>query len=144
VTSGGGETAKDVSGWTTDTLKAHIERLIYESDRRYNERFAAQEKAVVAALAAAAEAVAKAEYNAERWRNNANEWRAAMTDRERNFMSRDQADAMFDAVEKQLGDLKRSRDTSEGRIGGISAGWGYLAGLVGLAAAVVTVVLAFN
>jgi hypothetical protein len=51
---------------------------------------------------------------------------------------------MFDAVEKQLGDLKRSRDTSEGRIGGISAGWGYLAGLVGLAAAVVTVVLAFN
>jgi hypothetical protein len=26
----------------------------------------------------------------------------------------------------------------------ISAGWGYLAGLVGLAAAVVTVVLAFN
>lgn len=137
--AGGGETAKDPSGWSTDTLKAYVERVVHESDRRYEQRFEAQEKAVTAALASAALAVDRAEVNAERWRNNANEWRAAMTDREKNFMSRDQADSQFDALEKQITDLKRSRDASEGRMGGISAGWGYLVGAIGLAAALVAI-----
>ena len=70
--------------WTVETLKA----LMDERDRRYGEIAAAKEKAVEAAFTAAAEAVAVAEANAERWRDNANEWRAAMTDRERNFLSK--------------------------------------------------------
>lgn len=53
-------------------------------DRRFEE----QEKAVKAALASAETAVNKAEVSAERWRNNANEWRGAMADRERDFLSR--------------------------------------------------------
>ena len=139
---GGGETAKDPSGWSTDTLKAYVERITHEADRRYEQRFEAQEKAVHAALASAALAVERAEVNAERWRNNANEWRSAMTDREKNFMSRDQADSQFDALEKQLVDLKKSRDASEGRMGGLSAGWGYLVGAVGLVGALISIIIA--
>ena len=81
------------------SLKEYIEQLVHASDRRYEERFlsqekavrealSAQEKAVSAALAAAEKAVAVAETNAEKWRANANEWRKAMDDREREFLSK--------------------------------------------------------
>lgn len=72
------------SGWTLDTLKA----LMDERDRRYSEVSEAKERAISAALAAAEKAVSVAEANAEKWRSNSNEWRAAMDDRERNFLSK--------------------------------------------------------
>ncbi|MDO8703307.1 MAG: hypothetical protein Q7J84_00025 [Sulfuricaulis sp.] len=72
------------SGWTLSTLKS----LMDERDRRYGEIAAAKETAINAALAAAEKAVMVAERNAEKWRDNANEWRQAMTDRERNFLPR--------------------------------------------------------
>ncbi len=53
-----------------------------------DQRFAEQEKATLVALQAAEKAVDKAEAAAERWRNNANEWRGAMGDRERDFLTR--------------------------------------------------------
>lgn len=53
-----------------------------------DQRFDDQEKAVQAALASAEKAVDKAERQGERWRESANEWRGAMTDRERDFLSR--------------------------------------------------------
>lgn len=62
--------------------------LIDERDRRYAELRAADRDAIQAALAAAKEAVALAEQNAERWRASANEWRGAMSDRERDFVRR--------------------------------------------------------
>lgn len=69
-------------------MKEYLEALINEADKRYEQRFVAQEKAVGAALSAAEKAVTLAEANAEKWRTNANEWREAMNDRERNFLSR--------------------------------------------------------
>jgi hypothetical protein len=80
-------------------LREYFQALREADDRRYLElrdaqekavvaALAAQEKAVNAALAAAEKAVAVAETNAEKWRMNANEWRAAMNDRERQFFSR--------------------------------------------------------
>jgi len=65
-----------------------LNRLLIEVDKRNAQQFAAQEKAVGAALAAAEKAVAVAERNAEKWRDNANEWRGAMTDKDRNFVTK--------------------------------------------------------
>lgn len=48
-----------------------------EQEKRYEQRFKAQERAVQVAETAA-----------EKWRNQANEWRAAMLDRERTFFSK--------------------------------------------------------
>lgn len=76
-------TDKD-GGWTLETLKV----LMDERDRRYGEVSIAKEKAVEIALANAEKAVLVSERNAEKWRDNANEWRQAMTDRERNFLPR--------------------------------------------------------
>lgn len=85
--------------WTAKLALEHALALLEANDKRYEERFAAQEKAVKdalaaqekavnAALAASEKAVSVAETNAERWRAGANEWRAAMNDRERNFLSK--------------------------------------------------------
>lgn len=53
-----------------------------------DKRFEESEKAVQAALASAEKAVNKAEATGEKWRDNANEWRGAMSDRERDFLTR--------------------------------------------------------
>ena len=64
-------------------LREYIEALLNERDKAVAAAFAAQEKAVSAALEAADKATAKAEVNAEKWRDNANEWRGQSADRER-------------------------------------------------------------
>jgi hypothetical protein len=83
------------NGLTLDVLKA----IMDERDERYRQLAEAKEKAIVAAmvaaekainaaLAAAEKAVNVAETNAEKWRNASNEWRAAMTDKDRNFVTK--------------------------------------------------------
>jgi hypothetical protein len=63
-------------------------KFLEERDLRYAQLSDAKEKALSAALAASDKAVAVAERNAERWRDSANEWRAAMTDKDRNFVTK--------------------------------------------------------
>ena len=83
------------------STRGYFERILnerdkveIERDRRLDERFAAQEKALdaallerdkslAAALAAAKEAVIKAEQTNEKKFDNANEWRGQSADRER-------------------------------------------------------------
>lgn len=85
--------------WTPHLLKIHFDELREADDKRYEQRSADQEKAVNtalaaaktavdAALSAAALAVDKAERNTKEWQVAANEWRGAMSDRERQFVSR--------------------------------------------------------
>lgn len=61
----------------TVTLKEYYDAILAEKD-----------KALSAALASAEKAVLKKEEEVERWRANANEWRGAMSDRERDFLTR--------------------------------------------------------
>ena len=117
---------KPPSSWTPEIVRDHVLRIIEANDKRYEDKFAAsdkavlsalaaQEKAVNAALAASEKAVAVAENNAEKWRANANEWRAAMTDREGKF-----------AMKSEFEALKERLDRFEGRGHGMSAMWGYI------------------
>lgn len=105
-----GETEKQVSGWTTDTLKDHVEQ-----------RFMDQEKAVNAALAAAEKAVAVAEKNAEKWREQANEWRGAMNDRERSLMPRSEAEQGSKSNAEKIDALAARVDKAEGLVRGLMA-----------------------
>ena len=68
---------EDKKNWTSGEVLYHLNALRESDHELYQQRFAAQERAIQVA-----------EANAEKWRQNANEWRAAMTDRERNFLSR--------------------------------------------------------
>lgn len=89
---------------TDVSLKEYFEKVLAEKD-----------KAVNIALAAAKEAVQVAEANSEKWRANANEWRGAMSDREKNFLQRAEFEAYKMSVEKALAIEKERGDKGEGK-----------------------------
>lgn len=133
-----GDEPKPPSSWTPEIVRDHVMAVIAANDKRYEDKFtgqdkavlsalAAQEKAVNAALAAAEKAVAVAERNAEEWRKGANEWRGSMTDREQNFAKKPELDA-----------LKERIDRSEGSGKGMKDLWGWIAAVISLG------ILAFN
>jgi len=99
-----------------------------------------REKSVAQALAAATIATDKAEQNAERWRQSANEWRAAMDDRERKFV---QVDVFTEAVRGLRAELAIAIEyinQNKGKGIGINAGWLYLIGGISAIGAIVTVI----
>jgi hypothetical protein len=69
--------------WNVDSLK----ELMDERDRRYMEVSAASERALTAALTAVREATSEAKHNTDKWQESANEWRNAMNDKDRNFVT---------------------------------------------------------
>lgn len=91
-----------------------------------------QDKAVQAALAAATTATNKAEADARRWQSNANEWRDSMNDREAKFVNNDVFRETVVGLRQEL----RQRS--------FSAVVGYVAGFIGILAAVVAVVIAVS
>src|SRR5688572_16340560 len=101
-----GETEKQVSGWTVDTLKEHLEAVISGNDARYNQRFDAQEKAVSAALAAAKEAVSKAETAIGERLKLLNEFRQQSADRDQTMIQRKEVEAMLNGITEKIGDLQ--------------------------------------
>lgn len=119
--------------WNVDTLKEHIEKLLDEKD-----------KAVNIALAAAKEAVGVAELNAEKWRDNANEWRGAMNDREKTFITKAEFESYKSAVDKALTIEKERGDFDKGKSSGLSLGWAIFIGAVGVVGSVVGIFFAFN
>ncbi len=108
-----------------DAQFAGLRQLVDERDRRYGaeseaskqavkDALAAQEKAVNAALQASDKAVAAAEINAEKWRLNANEWRGAMNDRERNLMPIVQAEQRFTSLEEKIASVTAWQQAAQG------------------------------
>ena len=123
-----------MADWTIETLRQHFLALRESDSKAIAAALAAAEKAVAAALAASEKAVTKAETNAEKWRDSANEWRGAMNDRERVLMPRQEA-------EVRLAMLEKSINTSAGKGAGLNAAWGYLIGAIGLATGIVSLIL---
>ena len=124
--------------WTPGLVLKHFTEILNSYDVRYQERFAAQEKAVKdalaaqekavnAALAASEKAVSVAETNAAQWRAGANEWRSAMTDRERNFATQAEFLLMKERIDKNEGSGKGMREL-----------WGWLTAAVVMVVSVVS------
>ena len=162
-----GEPEDAVSGWTVDTLRAHIHGLLAEMDLRYQQRFDAQqvaigdariaaEKAVQAALSAAKEAVNKAEDSNQRRFESVNEFRSTLSDQAQQFVSRAEITALLggltdriDTLDKKYDDrsvanakaidriLARGQGVSAS-LGAIVAGIGALAAVIGIIAFLVT------
>jgi hypothetical protein len=76
-----GETEKQVSDWTTDTLKQY-----------YDQRMIDQEKAVAAAFDASNKAIEKSETASEKRFASVNEFRQTLTDQATTFLPRQEAD----------------------------------------------------
>ena len=107
--------------------------ILNERSVANNQRFDAQEKAVAAALAAAKEAVAKAETAAEKRFDSVNEFRSTLKDQQATLMSRSEALAVIKAMEDkiQTNDARISQVVS--RAEGASLLWNGISAVVGLA-----------
>jgi len=114
------------TGWTIETLKEHFEKILAEKD-----------KAINIALAAAKEAVGVAEKNAEKWRDAANEWRGAMTDREQTFMARSEFVAYKESSEKALRTEKERSDKNEGKGVGVKDFIGWIVAAIAIVAFII-------
>lgn len=137
----------EMQEWSISTIKQHYDSILSDMQASNDRRFAASEKAVDVALLAAEkavttafasqkeavaqalvnqkEAVGVAERNAEKWRDNANEWRSAMNDREKNFMQRAEFLAYKESTEKAILMEKERNDKREGKSAGYAqfVGW---------------------
>lgn len=100
--------------------------IMDERDLRYSQRFAAQESASSYAQAMS------------------NEFRESLNDVGKQQMPRTEAEALCKANADKIDALAGRMDRTEGRSGGLNAGWGYLVGLVGLAAAVIAMFFTFR
>lgn len=110
-----GETEKDVSGWTTDTLRVYVENIFRlaqeQTDRRWDDERRAvdialrahdealkvaavtSKEAITAALAAQKEAVQVAQVAADQRAAAMNEWRQSLNDILTRSMTRAEAEA---------------------------------------------------
>ena len=115
----------------------YIDRFLEERDRRYTERFEAQnaalnaaflaaDKAVQAALLAAEKAVIKAEVAAERRFESVNEFRGQLADQAKTFLPRQEYDvqhaALNDKVDALAKGLAERLEAESRRINELSLG----------------------
>jgi len=152
-----GSDSQEVSRWQ-GRIEATIEAIRRDMDgrdKRYTERAEAQDKAVSAALAAQKEAVAaalaasdkavdKAEATAEKWRASANEWRGAMSDRDRELPSRRELAAEVSRLETLIKPLTDFVAMQQGRRDGISSSGAVLYAVLVLLTAIITTVIVYT
>jgi len=128
--------------WTIEAYVAHNEAIRVESDRRYEQRFKAQEAAVQSALASSALATQKAEIANEKRFESVNEFRATLADQAGTFISRTEVEQLIRSLDDKV-DLTTGRmDRLEGRAGGFNATWGYLVGAVVVLGGLLTIITA--
>jgi len=143
----------DDAALTPAIVQRHLLAILDERDRRYAERFeaqqlgvkdalAAQEKAVTAALTAADRAVAKAENASERRFEGVNEFRATLADQAANLMPRAEAEARMRSLSDKLDAQQKVIDTQQGARAGTHDSWGYLVGFAGLVLVLINIYLA--
>lgn len=139
-----GETEAQPSAWTIDSLRVYLERVIAESDKRYEQRFVsqqeaiqaallAQKEAVHAALVAADRAVIKAETASDKRFEGVNEFRASLADQAANLMPRVEAEARMQTLAEKLADVADRLNRQEGRGSGFQASWAIVVAVVGIA-----------
>lgn len=132
-----------------------IMAIIAERDRQYAQRFDAQEKstivalaaaekAVQAALIAAKEAVQKAEVASEKRFDSVNEFRNTLKDQQLLLMTRVEAEARFKDMDRRILENAQQVADRASEARGAAVLWGYIAGAVGLFIGIGSLLFAFR
>jgi hypothetical protein len=111
----GRETEDQVSGWTTDTLHAHLETKITEMRRQLDERYETQSKASQELKDTTTERFA-----------SVNEFRGQLNDQINTFLSRGEAEVRFNALSEKVDLLKEQAGGVRGKSAGMNAALVYL------------------
>jgi hypothetical protein len=130
-----------VTGDDHVSIRDYVDTMFAEKEKALQAALLAQEKAVAAALAAADKAVEKAESNAEKWRANANEWRGAMSDRDRELPSRREVESSNAGLSTRIASVEKWMDRDVGRTEGISVSAGVVVGALAAVGTILGVVV---
>lgn len=114
-----GETEKQVSGWTVDTLKEYFEQ-----------RFTAQEKAVKTANEAS-----------EKRFDAVNEFRGQLGDQVRTFLPRTEYDARHETLENRVSELTDRLNRSDGKVQGTDITMGKIYAAIGAVGAILAIIV---
>jgi hypothetical protein len=106
--------------------------IMQERERANGQRFDGQEKAVSAALAAAKEAVIKAEAASEKRFDSVNEFRNTLKDQQQTLLPRAEASVQFKIMQERLDAIDGRLTLIQGRNEGANWLWGIVLGLAGL------------
>jgi uncharacterized protein YceH (UPF0502 family) len=118
--------------WDFVTLKTYIDTKFGDADKRYEQRFSDSGTAVNAALMAAEKAVAKAETAADKRFESVNEFRETLSDQQRTFIPRTEAEMRMAALESRLATLDSRITERRGQVIGADRMWGYIVGGIGV------------
>ena len=114
------------------TTTRELLSIVNERSLANNQRFDAQEKAVVAALAAAKEAVTKAESAAEKRFDSVNEFRASLKDQQATFITRNEVDIRFKSLDDKITANNQQITQLVARAEGAAQLWGAITVVIGL------------
>ena len=120
---------KEYQAEVTRRLEQRIDyesELSKERDKRYEQRFMAQESATVY------------------MRQVTNEFRGQLSDQQATFITRTEALSRDQANADKTDALAARADRTEGRSGGLNSGWGYLIGAIGLLATIIMIFFALK
>lgn len=128
--------------WNVDTLKEHLEARLADADKRYENRFLAQEGAVAAALvaqekavnaaqSAANVAVSKAEIAAEKRLDAVNEFRGQLRDQAQQLATRTEVDQRFIAQAERMAKIEENQNLVMGQAMGKGSVTGPIWGVIG-------------
>jgi hypothetical protein len=136
-----GETQKNESGWTVDTLKEHVTQRFDDNQKAIDAALVAQEKAVAAALAATKEAINKAEVATGKRFESVNEFRAQLADQSNTLMPRQEYTVQHKALESKLSDLTDRINIADGKIKGAQLTSGKIYAAIGGAVAIISIIV---
>jgi hypothetical protein len=98
-----GETEREVSGWTVDTLHIHIDQQLHDLRDHLDERFESQQDMVRTALV----------QNDKRF-ESVNEFRAQLNDQVRTFLTRVEYQTAHSALSEKVDTLQARVDDATG------------------------------
>jgi len=122
------------SDFTVGSLEIMLTRILDEFEKRIDIQFKAQEKSINAALTATDKALTKAETAIEKRLEGMNEFRNALSDQTKHFVTRAELekvesniDLRLDNIAQDVDEIKSKGDTDTGRKMGIAS----IVGLIG-------------
>lgn len=130
--------------WTVRTLKAHIEAVLHERDRRYTQRFTDLETATKVALATSEKAADKVATATEARFASVNEFRNTLADQAKDLITRAEVEANLAFLRQQVKELSDRVNVSSGKGAGVAAGWGYLVAGIAAVGTIVAVFIALS
>jgi hypothetical protein len=143
------------SEWTIETLREYLTSRIDANEAAALQRFESSNTALQAALAAAKElvsnaqsaadrAVQKAEIASDKRFEGVNEFRAQLADQQRTLMPRAEVEVLLKAITDRVKAVEILQSQSSGTKIGITEGWGWAVGVVGLVLFVVSIFMYFK